>query len=349
MSDTTARSEVESLYQGILDDLNNVFIAGMDENFENNERFKELTVEYSKLKAQTDSANALATNAQIFSFDRYLADLKLDFEPSIKVVEVPIDKKVVTILDNPPNKAIVAPTYIKDASSRLVFNLKHDVFSYKNLLYPGPITQQDIANEATYKNSKDLIDNSKIGEKTVSFSEFLEVFMLDKRPESLEDFSGNSISTIDMKAEDGNIYSEKALYITVEQNIKKYFAFRFINSNGISGPLSQIYECELVNDGGYRYGSFNVVDLDDKVDMKQSSTEFKKLFTLVPKSSQMSLNLEKVEFGPDDTAKAQISNVVLGDDIEDKIWGKTFKIRLTSKKTQKRLDLNITFERQEKI
>jgi hypothetical protein len=173
--------------------------------------------------------------------------------------------------------------------------------------------------------------------------------MLDKRPESLEDFSGNSISTIDMKAEDGNIYSEKALYITVEQNIKKYFAFRFINSNGISGPLSQIYECELVNDGGYRYGSFNVVDLDDKVDMKQSSTEFKKLFTLVPKSSQMSLNLEKVEFGPDDTAKAQISNVVLGDDIEDKIWGKTFKIRLTSKKTQKRLDLNITFERQEKI
>ena len=40
----------------------------------------------------------------------------------------------------------------------------------------------------------------------------------------------------------------------------------------------------------------------------------------------------------------QLENVNIGStDLEDPIWGKTFKLRLTSKKTGKKIDLNITY------
>ena len=40
----------------------------------------------------------------------------------------------------------------------------------------------------------------------------------------------------------------------------------------------------------------------------------------------------------------QLENVNIGDtELEDPIWGKRFKIRLTSKKTGKKIDLNITY------
>ena len=41
-------------------------------------------------------------------------------------------------------------------------------------------------------------------------------------------------------------------------------------------------------------------------------------------------------------ATEQIGNVQVGD-VEELIWDKTFKIRLTSKKTGRKIDLNITY------
>ena len=44
----------------------------------------------------------------------------------------------------------------------------------------------------------------------------------------------------------------------------------------------------------------------------------------------------------DQTARSQYDEVDIGT-AEETIWGKTFKIRLTSKKTGKKIDLNITY------
>ena len=46
-------------------------------------------------------------------------------------------------------------------------------------------------------------------------------------------------------------------------------------------------------------------------------------------------------------AKQQINKVKLGT-AEDSIWDKKFKIRLTSKKTDKKLDINVTYKVREK-
>ena len=109
------------------------------------------------------------------------------------------------------------------------------------------------------------------------------------------------------------------------------------------GHVSEIYETELVNDGGYVYALFNVLYEEDLVEpaFTQPSKEFKKIFHLQPNISQISLNTTEVDYTAG--SYSQVGNVQIGT-ADDLIWNKKFKIRLTSKKTGKKIDLNITYK-----
>ena len=118
--------------------------------------------------------------------------------------------------------------------------------------------------------------------------------------------------------------------------------FRVINTNGVAGNVNTIIEAELVNDGGYKYGTFEVLFEEDlvKEDFDKSTTSFKNIFQLKPNMNQLTLNTEASNY--DKRAREEYENVKVGS-ANDLIWGKTFKIRLTSKKTGKKIDLNITY------
>ena len=107
--------------------------------------------------------------------------------------------------------------------------------------------------------------------------------------------------------------------------------------------LSDIYEAQLVNDGGYLYSIFNTFyeeELEEEV-FNNPSVSFKKVIQLQPNISQILLNTDDADFN--DTAQSQLGNVVVGT-ADELIWDKTFKIRTTSKKTGKKIDLNITYK-----
>ncbi len=56
--------------------------------------------------------------------------------------------------------------------------------------------------------------------------------------------------------------------------------------------------------------------------------------------AQTEINSDDADFSK--SAEIEYPNVDIGT-AEDLIWGKTFKIRLTSKKTGKKIDLNVTY------
>ena len=88
-----------------------------------------------------------------------------------------------------------------------------------------------------------------------------------------------------------------------------------------------------------RFNTLFEEDLEEET-FTEPSRFFKKLMHLKPNTSQLLFDTSNVDF--DNTAASEISNVLVGD-TKSLIWDKTFKIRLTSKKTGKKIDLNITY------
>ena len=57
--------------------------------------------------------------------------------------------------------------------------------------------------------------------------------------------------------------------------------------------------------------------------------------------SQVVFDTSDIDYSQE--AQTQLENLRIGD-AEELIWDKTFKLRLTSKKTGKKIDLNITYK-----
>jgi hypothetical protein len=291
----------------------------------------------------TGQVNEFFTNAQINSTIPYLADLNINVEPSLKIVEVPIQEKTFKILDNPPNDLIATPHHLKDQSNKLAFFLSYDTFSPNTVPYPVALTPQDDQNKADYLAANDLAEDDFTQSESVSMAETFEVYRLSRMPTSYQDFENNLRKSIDLRIlKQGRIKLDAMFMERVRPNQKYYYTFRAINENGIAGEFTPIFEAELINDGGYIYGNFNQLTAEDLVtdNISEPLMSFKKLFNVVPNIQHLLMQPNEADFS--DSAFSQVGEFGLGT-AEDRIWGKTFKLRLTSKKTGKKIDLNIKF------
>lgn len=289
--------------------------------------------------------NPLSTGAQTKTTRRYLSDLNLSIEPSLKIVEVPIQEKTFAIIDNPPNDLIATPIQPKDQSQRLMFFLSYDTFSAGSVTYPTPLTAQDTSNRQKYFDGNDLLVNDFVQHESVSRPVTFEVYRVSEKPSSYSDFENSLRKSINLIVLDqqrvklDSLFSER-----VKANQKYYYTFRVINENGVAGEFTPIFESELINDGGYIYASFNQLAVDELTEdeISEPLLSFKKLFNIVPNIQHLILDSDNVDFT--DSAFNQVGNFEVGT-ADDKIWGKTFKVRLTSNKTGKKIDLNITFNK----
>ena len=305
--------------------------------------FNQDMVELSELPAQ---GNALASSAQISSTNKYLADFEVTIEPSVKIIEIPLDEKRMQIVDHPPNDLVVTPHHLRDQSNRIAFYLKYDTFSANTEPYPTTLSSTDEVNAEAYKQGKDFAFDSKTKEETVSPARYIEVYKLADKPSSYKDFSGNLRKFIDLKNEKGDILSDHLYIDRVRENTKYYYIFRVVNENGVAGQISPIFESELINDGGYTYGSFKQLSESELVEPppKNPTLAFKKLINVVPNIRHLQLNTDNATFSnksTDELGKIELGKSELGSEF----WDEKFKIRLTSKKTGRKIDLNLKFQK----
>ena len=333
--------------------------------------------------------NEFATDAQVASENyKYLADLNISIQPSLKLLEIPVATKTVRVLDHPPSPAYANPFPVKDDSNRIGFEIEHRAF--EKLPYPPCLTATEEKNKSDYLVSNSLAETTELKKESVSAARFLEIYKLDYKPTSYKEFDGKRVSLTDLanykamaelmplsadKVEavartstafakamsqlphqplinssgenivlkDISTASEAIFYDKIQPNKKYYYTMRFLNERREPGQFSAVYCAELVNDGGYLYPIFDVIypyDLDPNV-MINTTKDFKKLFNLVPNIQQLMLDDGDVDYSM--PAHSQKEKIKVGL-VEDPIWNKTFKIRLTSKKTGKKIDLNITYE-----
>jgi len=230
-----------------------------------------------------------------------------------------------------------------DNSKRIGFNMRYESFDQKRP-YPVSITKKDRQQSIDYQNSRDILLGHDITEKASAPQRYIEVYRTDTKPTSFADFIGKLVDTIDLKIEDSNYTFPDTFYtVKIPTNKKFYYVFRFVTENLVPGHMSQILECELIDDGDYIYSKFNVLadQLGETPPMAESNKVLKKLFHIEPNISQTSLDTREIDFSK--TAREQVNVLQIGD-AQELIWDQTFKIRLTSKKTSRQIDLNVTFE-----
>ena len=291
----------------------------------------------------SDLGNTFASEAQINSTNRYVADINLFAKPSLKIVEVPIFTKSVTILDAPTNRTAVKPFYYLDNSKKIGFSNR-----YLQLL-PDPFPTALNSIEEQYKqaflSSYDLLDDEPITFDSVSLPSDMQIFRLEVRPQSLQDFDQQIIGTTSLRMESGDsFFADKTVVDKIKVNKKYYYLFRTINELGSPARSSQVLEAMLTDDGGYRFATFEVIfenELSEPI-FSEPIKKVKKIFNIVPNIKNLILD----DFDADytQTAASQIQNINFGDKNSDLVWDKNYKIRVTSKKTGKKLDLNLTFK-----
>lgn len=110
--------------------------------------------------------------------------------------------------------------------------------------------------------------------------------------------------------------------------------FRAVDRRGTVSNPTAIYQVELVENSGAIYPlieSYEVVK-----DSKQTLKSFKRLFNILPRLTQVLPDVSAGSFTEGGDIKLGLK--------EEPLFGKTFKIRLTSKKTGKAVDLNVSFD-----
>jgi len=294
-------------------------------------------------------SNMFSSDAQAISDFQYLADFNLYYEPSLRILEVPIISNTVAILDNPAAGIDVVPFQRIDNSQTLGFVLEGEPFQ-KNLKFPAILGEDDLKYRGLYWQSKGLAPEDFLSEESVSKHAYIEIYRKIEKPTTLVEFEPHLYKTIQLKIDDMDpdeqmyYFANEIFYDKVNANQKYYYLFRFLNEHFEPGHSSAIIEAELVDDGGYKYAIFNELfekDLKENV-FSNPSTPFKKLLQVVPSPQQLFINTTQVDFTQ--TAQSQLSNVTLGSEqLEESIFDQRFKIRLTSKKTGKKIDLNLKF------
>jgi len=276
--------------------------------------------------------------------DLHQRKLKVTNKPNLKVIIIPVGATAVNcmVIDKPPVPPEMSFYSYKGINHRLNIMLAASSGRYSSK--PVAIMSGDPEFfEKEYLGQTGIplsFDEIIAGEKKIEFRsddpvDAYQLFKLAIPPTSYASFS-NAAITIDPE------FGTPASYVDViAPNVKYYYCARSVDIHGnISNP-GPIMEIELVDNEG-------------KIYLKQKLFVFKTVKQGLIKSGRRFIliepSLQQVDYNSpsDPIADPGISStptVTLGAaEVEDSVWEKVFKVRIASKQTGRKIDLNISFK-----
>ena len=166
-----------------------------------------------------------------------------------------------------------------------------------------------------------------------------ELFRLDTIPESYQSFAGTEISIDPDRGIPGS-YED-----TIIPNTKYYYCARSIDIHGNLSNPTHIYEIEIVDNNGQIFVKQRVFNYE--APQEDFVKEGRRFIYIEPSLAQTALQLPPgitlSDYSPAPSLPPPTS--ILGSiSLEDSVWTKKFKVRLTSTKTGRKVDLNLTFK-----
>lgn len=269
-------------------------------------------------------------------FDKLL--LRIVQEPKLSIIEVPIASQVSFVNDDfplAPDVNFIPFTGI-DNTIGISFNNSSGMY----MDFPIVLRQED---ENVLKNM-DIDQKNKIVYESDDIPKSFEIFRLEHKPKSYEDFKNSKITSISTTI-DGlkNLNAPAAMFKdNIEPNKKYYYIFRTIDiHNKFSNPTG-IFEVEMINQNGMIFPIIKEVQFDTY--LNKNSIEARRFIYINTKNVHNQINVLKSELDSATTAVDAEDKISLGNTDVSVPWGKKFKMLITSKQTGKKIEIRFKFD-----
>jgi hypothetical protein len=289
-----------------------------------------------------------------YGSDWAFAEVDVEMSPLIKIVEMPLFISVGRILSSPPLSPEINFIPYRGIPDQILFHFNTALGSED--LKPITLTTQEAADISQVSFNQKRTDG-KITFETDDHNIAFQIYRVDKPPVSYNDFSESLLAIASTDSTDPQVNlqagSTSAL-IKQTTNKKYYYMFRSVDLHGALSNPSEVYEIELYNDGGVGYPVIRHYEFGS-ADPKTTTKSARKLIQIIPRISQAYLNEEDSDLVNVDGSLSSAAGKSISLGLEDESlfattagWGvktgKRFKIRLTSKFTGKKVDINVDFK-----
>jgi hypothetical protein len=283
-----------------------------------------------------------------------LVEFGVEYGPSLKIVRIPIfESRAVKILDAAPVWPNVDIIPYKGVVDEILINLSSNVGNYE--LQPVLINQSDATFADNYRQARDLLPTDPITFKSDDPTKTFEIYKMDTPPTSRQDFAGNLLVSLTSDVATAASYVDK-----ISPNQKYYYMFRSVDVHQNRSNPTEVYQVEMIEFDGMSFFYTSIYEFEDPLKKNNNiapSKEFRRYLKISPNLIQSLINYKQtfpdrttadgVTFGEGESNTAYNTPTVVLGQTEESVWSsdtnpQRFKIRITSKNSGKKIDLNLT-------
>ena len=270
----------------------------------------------------------------------FKASLAVTVRPSIKIAEVPFFETSGVIHDNPPVPPEVTIIPYRGVKNRILLNLNSASGKYE--MYPVMFNNRDKMMVEQIRDTKNLPKNGKITYSTDDSVTAFEIYRLESPPTKVEDFANNLRKYLptDINSLTLQKASSASFVDNINPNTDYYYVFRSVDIHGAASNPTEIRKVRIVENDGAIYPLMEIYEIENILPQTPIK-KCKKLINIVPRSTQTLIDFSKSDMG-DGTSTKNVKKISLGQE-DRNLFGRRFKLRLTSNKTGKQIDLNVNF------
>ena len=279
----------------------------------------------------------------ISAFNPNIRDVNSLIYPTIKMIEIPYYQDAGSILDSPPLFPDVNFIPYKGNSKNISFFLNSgvgEIIDSPIIIDPAEIDFYTLWRESRKYNDLEPIPFKS--DEAGNLAAFFEIYRLKTAPKSYNDFRNALYQTVSENFKGGISNLPSASYLEkIKPNTTYYYMFRQRDRRGALSNPSAVFSVLLVDEGGL---VFPIIEKYEFPEEKNNySTSVKKLINIAPSINQVTPQGLSGDNSYTTYKPGSNVNNIMGVEKEG-IFGKSFKIRVTSKKTGKKIDINLTFD-----
>ena len=278
----------------------------------------------------------VGTKYQYSNFNYQTQEIKANFsvqyQPSLQIARIPIFSQTARVLDNAPVFPNVEIIPFKGVNNRLLINLDANTGDYE--LQPIVITEEDSIFADNFRKDRGLEPTDPITFKSDDAVSQFEIYKLDEAPESYTDFNNQLLATLSTPGATSTSFID-----SISPNTKYYYTFRSIDVHGNRSNPTEVFMVELVQFEGMIFFNQSVYEFGSETfDNVKVTRDFRRYIKINPNLIQSLIDYDKL--GEIQSAY-EASDVSLGR-AEESVWKKRFKMRITSKNSGKKFDINLS-------